>query len=145
MPLYTVPRTKHSASTSNDSLTIVSAAGKPLYIHIASVSGMGTASADNEIVLARSSGGTTGATPITPSPNDPGSLPASFSAYTAWTGQPTLGAVLWRFGVNANGGQDKAVTPPGMSFFIPAGQQVSFRSAAGTSPILINVQVEEIA
>jgi hypothetical protein len=97
------------------------------------------------VVMARSSSGTTGGGAITPGPNDPGSAAASFSAYTTWSAQPTLGQVLWRFGVNANGGASKRETPPGMSFFVPAGGQISFRSVSGTSNVVFSAQIEEIA
>lgn len=141
--LYTVTRTSSAASTTNDTVTIVAASGKPLMIHSVSIEGDGTSSAANEIVMARCTGGTTGGGAITPGPNDPGSAAASFSAYTTWSVQPTLGQVLWRFGVNANGGTSKRETPPGMGFWVPAAGQVSFRSVDGTSNIIINVQVEE--
>lgn len=143
--LYTVTRTSSAVSTSNDSLTLIAASGKPFYIHIAAIEGMGTSSAANEIVLARSTGGTTGGGAITPSPNDPGSTPASLLVYTTWVAQPTLGSVLWRFGPNANGGASKQVTPPGMSFFVPASAQVSLRAVSGSSLVLLNLQLEEIA
>lgn len=145
MPLYTVTRPKTSLSTSNDHVTLVAAATKPLYIHGVSIEGMGTSSVDNEVVMARSTGGTSGGGGITPGPNDPGSSAAAFNAFTTWSVQPTLGQVLWRFGVNANGGASKRETPPGMAFFVPVGGQISFRSVSGTSPIVFNAQVEEIA
>jgi hypothetical protein len=143
--LYTVTRTSAALSTSNDHVTIVAASGKPLYIHSVSIEGEGTASAANEVVMARSSGGTTGGGAITAGPNDPGQSAASFSAYTTWSAQPTLGQVLWRFGVNANGGASKRETPPGMAFFVPASGQISFRSVDGTSNVIFSCQVEEIA
>lgn len=143
--LYTVTRTSAALSTSNDHVTITAASGKPLYIHSVSLEGDGTSSAANEVVMARSTGGTTAGGAITPTPNDPGSSAASFTVATTWSAQPTLGAVMWRFGVNANGGASKRETPPGMAFFVPGGAQVSFRSVDGTSSVIFNAQVEEIA
>jgi hypothetical protein len=144
MPLYTVTRTKSALSTTADTLTIQASGTKPLRVYEVDIEGMGTASAANEVVMARSTGGTTGGGAITPGPNNPGASAASFNAYTTWVSQPTLGQVLWRFGPNANGGVSKRVTPPGMEWSVPVGGQLSFRSVFGASEVIINVQVEEI-
>lgn len=145
MPLYTVTRTSAGLSTSQDLLTLVASATKPLRVYIADIKGMGTSSAANEVLMSRSTGGTTGGNAITPQPNNAGSGAASFSAYTSWAAQPTLAVQpLWRFGVNANGGIDKFVAVPGAEISVPVGGQISFRSATGTSNVTINVLVEEI-
>ncbi len=142
--LYTVSRAKAALSTSNDHVTIVAASGKPLYIHSVSFEGADSASAGCEVLMSRSTVGTTGGGAITPTPNDPGSAAASFAAYTTWSVQPTIGVTIWRFGVNANGGTSKRETPPGMAFWVPALGQVSFRSATGTSNVVFNCQIEEM-
>ncbi len=144
MPLYTVTRASHSLSTTNDSVTIVASSTKPLRIYMASVVGLGTTSAANEIAIARSSSGTTGGGGITPSKQDPGSGSASFSAYTTWSAQPTLGEVFWRLGVNANGGVDKWIAAPGTEIFVPVSGQVSIRSISGTSAVALSLMIEEI-
>ena len=82
MPLYSVTKTSTALSTSNDAVTIVASATKPLRVYIIDIKGMGTTSAANEVLASRSSGGTTGGGGITPSPTNSGSSSASFSAYT---------------------------------------------------------------
>lgn len=144
MPLYTVTRTSTALSTSNDAMTIIASASKPLRLYIVDIKGMGTASAANEVLLSRSSGGTTGGGAITPNPVNTGSAAASFTVNTTWSAQPTLGVPLWRFGVNANGAVDKFVAVPGAEISVPVSGQVSIRSASGTSSVTINVLIEEV-
>lgn len=144
MPLYTVTRTSSALSTANDSMTIIASASKPLRVYIVDIKGMGTTSAANEVLLSRSTGGTTGGGAITPSPTNTGSAAASFTVNTTWSAQPTLGVTLWRFGVNANGAVDKFVAIPGAEISVPVSGQLSIRSASGTSNVTINALVEEV-
>jgi hypothetical protein len=145
MPLFSVSRARVQLSTSADLITIKASATKPLRISVVDIKGMDTASAVNEIVMQRSSGGTTGGGAITPSKVNPSSAAASFNVYTTWGAQPTLdGEILWRFGPNANGGIDKDVSIPGWEWPVPVGGQVSFRSTTGTGNVVINLRVEEI-
>lgn len=144
MPLYTVTRTSSALSTSNDSMTLTASASKPLRVYIVDIKGMGSASSANEVLLSRSTGGTTGGGAITPNPVNTGSAAASFTVNTTWSAQPTLGVTLWRFGVNANGAVDKFVAIPGAEISVPASGQLSIRSASGTSNVTINVLVEEV-
>jgi hypothetical protein len=145
MPLYTATKTKTALVVNQDALTIVAGATKPLRIMVVDVKGMGTASADNEVVLQRSTGGTTAGGALTPQAAHPGSAAAAFAVYTTWSVQPSLsGAPLWRFGANANGGQDKYTALPGCEFPVRVGEQVSLRSLSGTSSVVINLLIEEI-
>lgn len=144
MPLYAVTRSSTALNTSQDLLTLVASASKPLRVYIVDIKGQGTTSAANEVSAARSSGGTTGGGGITPAPLNSNAASASFAAYTTWSVQPTLAAVLWRFGVNANGGVDKFVAIPGAEIQVPAGGQLSLRSASGTSNVTVSVLVEEV-
>lgn len=145
MPLFTVTRTSTALSTSNDLLTIVASSTKPLRVYAVDIKGMGTTSAANEVLMSRSTGGTTPGGAITPEKLNPGSASASFAAYTTWVAQPTPSAQpLWRFGVNSNGGIDKDVSPPGWEWPVPVGGQISFRSASGTGLVVIGLKVEEI-
>lgn len=145
MPVFTVTRTRTALSTTNDLLTIVASATKPLRIMMVKLAGMDTTSAANEVVMQRSTTGTTPGGGITPEKADPGSSSASFLAYTTWAAQPTLsGGPAHRFAPNANGGIDPWVALPGAEMFVPVGTQVSFRSSYGTSNATINVTVEEI-
>jgi len=147
MPLFTVNRVATALSVSADLLTIVASGTKPLRILMAKLAGAGTASAANEVVMQRSSGGTTPGGAIVPAKVNTGSAAASFSAYTTWAGgQPSLTAdtVLHRFSVNANGGIDPFVALPGGEISVPVSGQVSFRSVAGTSNAIINLMIEEV-
>lgn len=145
MPLFTVSRARAQLSTTEDLLTIKASATKPLRISVVDIKGMDATSAVNEIVMQRSSGGTTPGGAIVPSKVNPSSAVASFSVYTSWSAQPTLdGEVLWRFGPNANGGIDRDVAIPGWEWPVPVGGQVSFRSVTGTGNVVINLRIEEI-
>ena len=144
MPLYTVSRTSSALSTTADSLTLVASSTKPLRVYVVSGVGMGTASAANEVAVARSSGGATPGGSITPAPINSGSGAASFAAYSSWSTYPTLGAVLWRLGINANGGIDKFNAIPGAEFQVPASGQLSIRSISGTSNVALSLLVEEV-
>lgn len=143
MAIYSVTVTSTALSTSNDAVTITAASGKPLQILMVDIKGMGTASAANEVLFMRSSGGTTGGGAVTPRAASSDAGAAGFTAYTTWSGQPTPGNVLWRFAVNANGGQDKWVAVPGGEFTVPSGGQVSIRSASGTSNVTIDLLINE--
>lgn len=145
MPIFFVNRTSTALSTSNDLLTVIASATKPLRIHMAKLSGMGTTSAANEVLMQRSTGGTTPGGAITPEKQNTGSAAASFTTATTWAAQPTLSAgPLHRFAVNANGGIDPWVALPGGDISIPVSGQVSFRSASGTSNAIINLMIEEV-
>lgn len=143
MALYSVTRTSSALNTSNDTVTIVAGA-KPLRILYVEASGMGTASAANEILIMKSTGGTTGGGAITPSPLA-GSGASTFAVYTTWAAQPTPGIVYHRLSVNANGGKDRFNPAPGLEIEVPASGQISIRSASGTSSVTINeITVDEI-
>lgn len=145
MPLYTVTRTRAALSTTNDLVTITASATKPLHIYVVDIKGMDTSSSANEVVLQRSSAGTTPGGAITPGKVNSGSGAASFTAYTTWSVQPTLnGDVLWRFGPNGNGGIDKYVAIPGAEIPLRVGEQVSMRSITGTANVTVNLLIEEI-
>jgi hypothetical protein len=145
MSLYTVTRFRSTLSITADLLTIIASATKPLRIYILDVKGMDTVSSANEIVLQRSTGGTTPGGALTPGKVNSGSGPASFLVYTTWSVQPSLsGDVLWRFGPNGNGGIDKYVAIPGGEFPIRVGEQVSLRSILGTANVTVNLLIEEI-
>jgi len=144
MPLFSVNRGKTALSITNDLLTIVASGSKPLRIWMCKLAGAGAAPADNEVLLQRSTGGTTPGGPIAPEKVDPNSNGASFSVYTTWSAQPTLsGGPLHRFEANANGGIDPFVALPGGEFKVPVSTQVSIRAANGSSPAIVNMLVEE--
>lgn len=144
MPVYSVSRTSTALSTSNDLLTVVASSTKPLRVYMVDVKGMGTTSAANEVLLSRSTSGTTGGGAITPAKLNSNSSAASFAVYTTWAAQPTLSDTLRRFAVNANGGIDSFVAFPGAEIQIPVSGQLSLRSASGTSNVVVNLIIEEV-
>jgi hypothetical protein len=147
MPLFTFGRSAFSASTSADSITIASS-NNPLRILIADVKGLGTSSSANEMLLFRgTSVGSSGAgSAITPSKVNSGSAAAAFAVYTSFasTTQSTAGEVLWRFGANGNGGQDKFTALPGAELQVPRNGYVCFRAAQGQGSLQCNFMVEEV-
>lgn len=133
-----------AGSTANDSVTIIAAAARSLRILEVSVEPDGTASAANVLGVYRSTGGTTGTAPITPSPTSPGFAAAGFTAPTAWSVQPTAGVLLDRISFNANGGRvTKSYAMPGSQLECSGATQLSFRQVAGTSTRSISILVEE--
>lgn len=141
---YNVSRTSTALSTSNDFMTIVAPSTRALKIWRIAAKGMGTASAANEVAVARSTGGTTPGGGITPTPKASGSSAAASTVSTTWSAQPTLGAVIERLAVNANGGVDVFNAAPGNEIDVPPSGQISIRSIAGTSNVTIEVDFEEV-
>lgn len=143
MALYSVSRSNVALSTTADIMTPTAAANRRIRIVEISIGGMGTASAANELLVARSSGGTTPASNLTAEPLEPDSAAAGFTVPSAWTGQPTIGNVLLRLPVNANGGIYRWVARPGEEIVVRNSATLSFRSAVGTSNVSIHVIIEE--
>lgn len=140
---YNVTKIATAVSTTNDSLTITAPAGRSLRILALRAYGGGAASAANELLIARSTGGVTPVA-ITPVPLNADSAAATFTAAGSWTTQPTIGVTIDRIGVNANGNYVPLIFPPGQEIEIPGGGQVTIRSASGTSLITLSATVEQI-
>lgn len=151
---YTVARVSTALSTTNDWLTLVSAAAKALRVHEIYMAGQGTASAANDIIVTRPTVAGTGAGTAGPTaaPLNPAAPAATFTNFTTYaTTQPTLSTTVggvMRFAVNANGGVWRWVAKPGSEILIPAGANLagtlSIRSVSGTSNVTGYVIVEEI-
>jgi hypothetical protein len=142
---YNVNRTGIALNTAQDSLTITAPAGRSLKIWRIKIGGEGTASASNEILVQRSTAGTT-PTAMTPAPTNPDYAAATFTVATGWATHPTPTAntVLERLEVNSNGGVVMLSYSPGQEIDVPGGGQISFRAAAGTGTVAIHCQVEQI-
>ena len=144
MASYKVTRASTALSTTNDIISMIAAASKKCIITSITVGGMGTTSAANSLIVARSTGGTTPATALTPALTDTDDDAANTAVWTAWTGQPTLASnPLLRIPVNANGGVTRIVFPPGHEIRLRNSEQLSFRSETGTSNIVITVEFSE--
>lgn len=143
MALYSVSRSNVALSTSNDLMTFLSPTNRRLRIVEISIAGMGTASAANELMVCRSTGGTTGGGALTAEPLEPDSAAAGSTVDTTWAAQPTAGNVILRLGVNANGGVFRWVARPGEEIIARNAGQISLRSAVGTSNVSVHVIFEE--
>lgn len=133
-------------ASTNDFLTILPATARTFRVIEISVGGMATASAANELQLARSSAGTTPGGAVTAQPLQEAQAAAGFTNATTWAAQPTIGPVLLRIPVNANGGLYRWVRPPGVDHVFVDGdtnEQASFRPAVGTSAVSFHTIVEE--
>ena len=64
--IYTITRTSTALSTTNDAMTIIAPASRTVRILSIRITGGATASAYNEVLISRSTGGTTGGGAITP-------------------------------------------------------------------------------
>lgn len=149
MGMFTVGRSNFALSTSVDSLTIVSSA-KPLRIWQCDLKGLGVASSANEALLYRATtvGSTALSGAITPSRASTGQGAAAFAVYSGFgsSTSSTAGDVLWRFGVNGNGGQDKFTGLPSVPSFLamPSSGYACLRAAIGAGSLSANLVIEEL-
>ena len=141
---YSINRTSSVLSLTLDTVTIIAPATRALKVWEVRIYGQGIATAANEVAVARSSGGTTGGGAITPIPLATLSAAATTVANTTWAAQPTLGVVIRRLGVNANGAYTPLVFMPGSEIDIPPSGQISIRSIIGTSNVTVEVIIEEV-
>lgn len=141
---YTVTRTSTALSTTNDAMTIICPSTRALKIWSVRIYGGTTASGYNEVLVSRSTGGTTGGGAITPTPKATLSAASGVTVNTTWSAQPTIGVTIERMGVNGNGGIAAKVFPPGSEIDVPPSGQISIRSASGTNAVAIEVEFEEV-
>lgn len=141
---YTVSRTSTALSTSADYLTLIAPSTRALKIWAIRAVGGTTTSGYNELLVSRSSGGTTGSSGLTPTPKATLSAAAGAVVWTAWAVQPTIGVTIHRIGVNGNGAINNLIFLPGMEIDIPPSGQISLRSAVGTNACAIEVEFEEV-
>jgi hypothetical protein len=141
---FALARSSFALSTAADALTIIGASNRRLYIVEISFSGLGTVSAANEVLVSRSTGGTTGGGAITAAKMFDNSAAAAFTNFTTWSAVPTLtGTGLLRLGVNANGGVYRWVARPGSEIELVSTEQVSIRPVSGSSNVGLHVLVCE--
>lgn len=142
---YKMTRSKFALNTAQDALTIIAHANRSLLVVEVRIGGMGTASADNDVTFAVSTGGAGGGGALTIVPDSSLYPAAGFTNFTTWTTQPTLGNVLDVFPVNANGAicYWKAAKLDD-AYEIPGNTRASFRAQNGTSNVTMMVRVVEI-
>lgn len=140
---YSANRVGAALSTTADSLTITAPSTRALKIWEIRIYGQGTTSVANEVLVSRSTGGTTPVA-VTPTPLATLSPAAGTTVASGWTTHPTLGVTIRRIGVNSNGAYSPLVFMPGIEIEVPPSGQISFRSAVGTGSVTIDVVFEEI-
>jgi hypothetical protein len=145
MAKYILSRSNVALSTSDDTLTIISASSRRFRLVEVLIGGMGTASAANELRVNRSTGGTTGGGALTPVKESADAPTQAFTNFTTWSAQPSLsGDPLIRLPVNANGGVVRWLARADEQFECRNGEQLSFRSATGTSNVSLTVVIDEL-
>lgn len=136
--LYSATQTAAANSTSADSVSL-KAVNRSFAIREFTIAGLGTASAANEIILARNTGGTVTTDLIPLNTQSPSTSITKFGVAQGTT--PTV--TLKRFGVNANGALFRWVGPPGAMPEAGVAEQVGFRGVSGTSNLCTEVVVEQ--
>jgi len=146
-PVYSVSRAGITPTAGNDYFTFINNASRKARVLEVIIGSEGTASAAARAVWQRSTGGTTGASAITPEKFDQLS-PASgvfANIWTAWTAQPTLsGNPTLTWGWNAFGGFIDWKAAPGEEIVLGSSEQNSFRNSAGTAVLSVTVIFEEL-
>jgi len=131
-------------------LVAIAATNRALRVQEVSMSGLGTASAANEIQVAPSPTGTTPGGAITPSPYNPlSTAAAAFTTATSWATSPVVVAATGiGFGVNGNGGTYRWLAKT--NFELIAMQAVasmavmSYKVVSGTSTVAFHTIIEEL-
>lgn len=150
MPYFSNSVQPSAPGTTNDVLTLTGAPNRRARIHELSVCGLGTSSAANELLVRRV--GDLGVTPTNQVsvPLEPDCGSASATVATAWTTQPSVGAVaLVRLGCNSNGGVYRWVAKPGQELVvrtnnITSHSQLSIRfGTGGAGPMGVHLIFEE--
>lgn len=144
---YIIKRENATPVANQDFLTIVSAANRRVRLLQIVVAGMGSTSAAQALIAARSSGGTTGGGAITPNKADHTDQPAAVSTiYTTWSAQPTVDSNGIAIGWNALGGAFVWNAPKGQILEARNGENLSIRCpSAGVTPqaCAISVVIDE--
>ena len=132
---YTILRDNFTPTAAQDCITVITAAGRRARLIEVQVTGQGTSSAAQRVLLARSTVGTTGGGAITPNKAEHTDQPAAASTVdTTWSVQPTIDANGVILGFNALGGINRWATQPGRpNGIIEArnGENISIRAPSG--------------
>lgn len=138
--LYAASQTATANSTSADSVSLKAGTSDSFIVREFVTAGLGTASAANELILQRVTGGTVATAMVGLNPNAPTSK-TSFGVAQATSAVAT--SIMYRFGVNANGALFRWVGPPGACFEVAAAGLIGWRGVSGTSLITTNATIEE--
>ena len=133
----------HQASTANttgaDSVSL-KAVNRSFLLREFIIAGLGTASAANELQLARNTGGTI-ATDLFPANTQ---VPSTSITKFGVAQATTVTTTLKRFGVNANGALFRWVAAPGLAVEAGVAEQIGFRGVSGTSLLVTTATIEQM-
>lgn len=116
----------------NDVMVLIPASGRRARLVQVVVTGDGTTSAAQKLLISRSSGGTTPGGAITPDKADHLQQPSASSAVdTTWSAQPTLVSSGVTLGWNALGGAIVYNVPKGMFEAVSNTDYISLRAPSG--------------
>lgn len=142
MARYIYSRSNVALNTAQDLMTLIANANARCNLVEVIAGGMGTSGQANEIVISRSTGGSTGGGALTPQEGVADDPTAPLTVNTTWSTQPTLDSTTpYRIPFNNNGGVVRAVFPKGQ-FEFRNSEQMSIRPAVGTGNITLTVVVE---
>ncbi len=151
MAAYALSINGATASTSNDTVTLVTTAtgaGSNIALYEMHLGGEASTSAVLRLAVDRSTGGTTGSAALTIVKLSPSAPTASFTNFTAWVAQPTLsGSRPLTPTFNAFGGQYKWMAAPDRPIVVGtqgAAANLSVRSLSGTSVYSGTLLIEEL-
>lgn len=146
MALYSVTLDNVTPTAGNDLMTLIPPATRFCRLQMVEIAGLGTVSSSFRYLVAKSTVGTTPGGAQTPAKRQENIPAAATVVDTTWAAQPTLGDVVVRPAVNANGAMYRLgpiFSDPGIVTVINA-NQISIRCvAAGTGALNITVWFEE--
>lgn len=159
MAFYAASTNNSAPGTTFDLLTLTAPASRITLCHEVSISGEGSASAANELLVNRPSTlGVTAGSTLVSAQIDPDSVasaaqvvPEGAAGTNGWTTAPVLGAVsMLRLGCNSNGGVYRWVAKPGEEMRLRNNttvsvSQLSFRcSLGGSQQMGLHIFFEEL-
>lgn len=153
MGIYTIRKAGGAITPDTATVTYLSmipAANRSIRIQEFSHSGLGTASAANELRMAPSPAGTTPGGAVTPAPASPlAAAAAGFTTATTYATAPAIPAVAGvAYGVNANGGTYRWLAKTNFELIAQSGitnfATMAWAVVAGTSSLAGHVLVEEL-
>lgn len=136
---YGASQTSTAVSATNDSVSL-KAVNRSFLLREFVVSGLGTASAANELALARNTGGTVTTDMLPKNTQAPATSITKFGVGQA----TTLTTVLIRFGVNANGALFRWVAAPGLAPEAGVAEQMGIKGISGSSLMATDMTIEQM-
>ena len=144
MAMYWVSARSITPNTANDLITLVSAANRRLKLKAVSIFSHGTTASANQVVVSRSTAGTTGGGALTPQAVHADNPAASTVANTTWAVQPALtaGSAL-TLDVGGNSGLNRLQAINGTEIEARNGECISIRPLNTGVNFTVNCLIEE--